>query len=257
MSFLPVRLVTALLFCILAMVAVEAAMAEETQLRLYTEEYPPISFLQKGKAAGLGTEVVEEIMSRLGITAPIEVVPWARAYTYATTTPNVGLFVTTRTPEREKLFKWVGPVSATTAHFYSRRGGLRFESLEQARNAERILIPREWYLQQMLRGMGFNNINSVPTPNDAVRMLVAGRAPLMALDDVTLADTLVAAGVNAGDIETGATIAQAVQYIAFSRDTPDSVAIRWQKALDDMRADGSFERIYKKWLPGVSLPGTR
>ncbi len=254
MSFQPVRTLATLLFCML--VTLET-MAEETQLRFYTEEYPPISFTQKGKAAGLGTEVVEEIMSRLGIRAPIEVVPWARAYAYATITPNVGLFVTTRTPEREKLFKWVGPVSATTAHFYTRRGGQRFDTLEQARLAERILIPREWYLQQMLRGMGFNNINSVPTPVDAVRMLVAGRAPLMALDDVTLADTLSAAGINANDIVTGSTITQAVQYIAFSRDTPDSIAIRWQKTLDDMKADGSFERIYKKWLPGVTLPAAR
>ncbi|MFZ6745452.1 substrate-binding periplasmic protein [Undibacterium sp. JH2W] len=254
MSFQPVRRLATLLFCMLASLD---AMAEETPLRFYTEEYPPISFSQKGKAAGLGTEVVEEIMNRLGISAPIEVVPWARAYAHASTTPNVGLFVTTRTPEREKLFKWVGPVSATTAHFYTRRGGQRFDNLEQARRAERILIPREWYLQQMLRGMGFNNINSVPTPADAVRMLVAGRAPLMALDDVTLADTLLAAGINANDIETASTITQAVQYIAFSRDTPDSVANRWQKALDDMKADGSFERIYKKWLPGVTPPDAR
>ncbi|BBB58934.1 amino acid ABC transporter substrate-binding protein [Undibacterium sp. KW1] len=254
MSFQPVRTLATLLLCML--VTLETT-AEETQLRFYTEEYPPVTFSQKGKPAGLGTEVVEEIMNRLGIRAPIEVVPWARGYAYATTTPNVGLFVTTRTPEREKLFKWVGPVSATTAHFYTRRDGQRFDTLEQARLAERILIPREWYLQQMLRGMGFNNINSVPTPVDAVRMLVAGRAPLMALDDVTLADTLSAAGINANDIVTGSTITQAVQYIAFSRDTPDSIAIRWQKTLDDMKADGSFERIYKKWLPGVTLPAAR
>lgn len=254
MSFQPVRRLITLLFCMLASLE---TMAEETQLKFYTEEYPPITFSQKSKATGLGTEVVEEIMNRLGIKAPIEVVPWARAYAYATTTPNTGLFVTTRTPEREKLFKWVGPVSATTAHFYTRRGSQRLDNLEQARRAERILIPREWYLQQMLRGMGFNNINSVPTPADAVRMLVAGRAPLMALDDVTLADTLLAVGLNANDIEAGATITQAVQYIAFSRDTPDSVGIRWQKTLDDMKADGSFERIYKKWLPGAILPEAR
>jgi polar amino acid transport system substrate-binding protein len=88
-------------------------------------------------------------------------------------------------------------------------------------------------------------------------MLAAGRAPLMALDDVTLADTMVAAGVEAKDIEPGFVITQAVQYVAFSRDTPNDVVASWQKTLDEMKADGSFERIYAKWLPGVKPPGLR
>ena len=36
-------------------------------------------------------------------------------------------------------------------------------------------------------------------------------------------------------------------YIAFSNDTPDSVIIRWQDALDAMKRDGSFDAIRKKY----------
>lgn len=244
----------ALLF---AAMATSAAAVAAADLRLFTEEYPPLTFSRDGRAAGLDTEVVEEIMRRLGVSAKIEVVPWARGYKLATTLSNVGLFATTRTPEREKLFKWVGPISATTAHFYSRRGGPRFDNIDGARTAERILIPREWYLQQMLQGMGFTNINAVSTPLEAVRMLAAGRAPLMALDDVTLADTLAAGGVDSQRIETGALISQAIQYIAFWSDAPDEMIARWQKALDDMKSDGSFDRLYEKWMPGVTPPGLR
>jgi polar amino acid transport system substrate-binding protein len=138
-----IRVATALLLGLLT-----ASAAAEVRLQLYTEEYPPITFARDGKAAGLGTDVVEEIMRRLGTTAPIEVVPWARGYRQVTTLPNVGLFATTRTVEREKLFHWVGPISATTAHFYMRRGGPRFDDMEQARHAESIVIPRAWYLEQ-------------------------------------------------------------------------------------------------------------
>ena len=44
-------------------------------LELYTEEYPPITFSQNGGAAGLGVEVVEEILRRTGRHAPIQVAP--------------------------------------------------------------------------------------------------------------------------------------------------------------------------------------
>ncbi len=249
------RLVPALL---LVMASAAAAWGGDLGLRLYTEEYPPVTFSRDGQAAGLATEVVREIQHRLQQQeAPIQVVPWARGYRYATTEPNVGLFATTRTPEREPLFKWVGPVAATTGQFYIRRGGPRVDTLHQARQADRIVVPREWYLHQILRGQGFDNLEPVATPSVAVRMLAAGRATAIALDDVTLADTLNGSGINAQDIERGPVITQAVQYIAFSRGTPDELVDRWQQALDAMKADGSFERIHARWLPGSRPPGLR
>ncbi|MBI3231334.1 MAG: transporter substrate-binding domain-containing protein [Burkholderiales bacterium] len=116
------------------------------------------------------------------------------------------------------------------------------------------MIPRGWYLQQNLEGMGFTNIHSVSKPVDAVRMLTAGRAPVMALDDVTLADTLNEAKIDAREIVAGMAISQVVQYIAFWREAPDELINSWQKALDEMKADGSFIRIYNRWLPGVTPP---
>jgi len=241
----------------LCIAAATSAPASEVQLHFYTEEYPPVTFSRGGKAAGLATEIVEEILRRHGATAPIDVVPWARGYKFASTTPNVGLFATTRTEEREKLFKWVGPIASTTARFYVRRGGPRVENIEQARAAGRVLVPREWYLDQLLRGMGFSNLNAVTSPAEAVKMLAAGRAPLMALDDVTLAATVTAEGINASEIETAFILMQSFQYIAFSRGTSDEAVARWQKTLDAMKADGSYERIHAKWLPGVKPPGVR
>lgn len=234
-----------------------ATAAAQTTLRLYTEEYPPISFERGGHAAGLASEVVLEIQRRVHSDATIEVVPWARGYRSATTEPFVGLFATTRTPEREPLFKWVGPVSATTGQFYTRRGAPGLRSLDQARAARRIVVPREWYLHQLLREMGFSNLLPVPTPADALRMLSAGRAEVAALDDITVADSAAETGVVVADIERGPTITRALQFIAFSKGTPDDLVRRWQQALDEMRADGSYERIYRRWLPGSTPPPAR
>lgn len=232
-----------------------AAWAGEETLRLYTEEYPPITFSREGRAAGLAVEVAEEIMKRLGTAVPIEVVPWARGYRAATTEPNVGLFATTRTAEREPLFHWVGPIASTRAYLYVRRGqGPRIASLEQAREVDQILVPREWYLHQILRGMGFNNLKAVGTPADVIRMHAASRGALMALDESTVAETMRAAGVAGEPPEPVLLLSEAVQYITFSRDTPASLARRWQAALDEMKRDGAFAAIYARWLPGVAPP---
>lgn len=231
------------------------ARAGEEALKLYTEEYPPITFSRDGRAAGLAVEIVEDIMKRLGTPLPIEVVPWARGYRAATTEPNVGLFATTRTPERDPLFHWVGPVASTRAYLYVRRGqGLRISSLEQAREVDQILVPREWYLHQILRGMGFNNLKAVGTPADVIRMHAASRGALMALDESTVVETMRVAGIAGDPPEPVLLLSEAVQYIVFSRETPVMVARRWQAALDEMKRDGSFAAIHARWQPGVAPP---
>ena len=39
--------------------------------------------------------------------------PWDRLYRLTLDKPNYGLFSTTFTPERQPLFKWVGPLAKT------------------------------------------------------------------------------------------------------------------------------------------------
>lgn len=86
--------------------------ANAADLRLLTEDgNPPFSFTKDGKVEGLGIEIVDEIQRRLGSNVPTEVYPWPRAYKMLQETPNTAHYFTTRTAEREALFKWVGPTT--------------------------------------------------------------------------------------------------------------------------------------------------
>lgn len=42
-------------------------------------------------------------------------------------------------------------------------------------------------------------------------------------------------------------------YIAISRDTPAGVVREWQSTLDSLKQDGSFEKIYRRYLPDADL----
>jgi polar amino acid transport system substrate-binding protein len=55
------------------------------------------------------------------------------------------------------------------------------------------------------------------------------------------------------DLEPVLTVSQTDFYIAFSRDTPPEVVKKWQTQLDKMKQDGSFERIYRDYLPEAEL----
>jgi polar amino acid transport system substrate-binding protein len=230
--------------------------AQAVELELYTEENPPINFSRNGRPDGLATVVVEELLRRTGDTGNIQVVPWARGYKMAQSHPNVGLFVAVRTPEREALFKWVGPVSGSSTSFYSRRGaGLHIASLDDARRVASIAVPREWYSHQVLRGLGFKNLELVPKPHEVARMTLRGRVSLMVYEDQLLPSLLAEIGASMDDLERVHTFMRSNSYIVFSLGTADDVVQRWQRALDDMKGDGSFARIHARWLPGEPLPG--
>lgn len=224
-------------------------------LRLYTEEYPPINFSQDGKAAGMSTEVVREIMRRTGQRVSIQVVPWARGYQQAIQRPNTGLFVTMRTDAREHLFKWVGPLTRNVTGFYALRSSfIGIDSLEQAREFKEIAVPRDWYSHQRLIAEGFSNLNPVTSPAQMVSMLKRGRVKLMVLDNLSLNAMLAQGDIQPDEVQLLFSFMHSDSYIAFSLGTDDALVQRWQRELDDMKADGSFAAIHQKWLPGEPLP---
>ncbi|WP_235983329.1 substrate-binding periplasmic protein [Aquipseudomonas guryensis] len=224
-------------------------------LQLYTEEYPPLNFSQAGKPAGLGVEVVEEILRRTGQQASIEVVPWARGYQATLSQPNTGLFVAMRTEEREQLFKWVGPIIVGVTSFYALKGsGLTIASLEDARKVGTIAVPRQWYSYQTLEAKGLPNLYGVIGPKQMMTMLHHRRVPVVVADNVTLESLLALGDLKPTDVEPLYSFLRSYAYIAFSPSTDDALIAQWQTTLDAMKADGSFAAIYQRWLPGQEMP---
>ncbi|UUZ56500.1 hypothetical protein LP419_15750 [Massilia sp. H-1] len=88
-----------------------AAAAAQARPRLYigTELSTPSSMQVDGQLTGFATDKVRVIMERAEIDYEIEVLPWKRAFMLAQTQANACIYSTTRIPERETQFKWVGP----------------------------------------------------------------------------------------------------------------------------------------------------
>jgi len=224
-------------------------------LHLLTEEFPPINYLDQGKVKGLSVDVVNEIQRRLGRKDPIELMPWTRAYREIQTSQRTALFAMARTPAREALFKWVGPIMISYAALYApARGGIRLHSLDEAKKVESILVVRDWYTSEQLTSRGFANLQPVADPASALRMLLAGRATLFAIERLGMPDILAQQGIAESSIEAVFTYASSEGYIAFSKDMPDAEIEQWNAALRDMKRDGSFKRIYKRWLPNDNPP---
>jgi polar amino acid transport system substrate-binding protein len=225
-------------------------------LQMVTEEYPPITFMKDGRPSGFVTDMVRAIASRLHARDDIRLTSWKNAYHMALLNPNVILFSAERTPQREDLFHWVGPVGRNSAIFYAKKGAhIRLSSLADAKRLPAIATTTDWFTEQYLKREGFTNLVSAKEPTENLRQLMDGKVQLSIFTDLTIPEIAKNAGYSMADLEPVYTVSQTDFYIAISKGTPVAVVRAWQAVLDDLKADGSFEKIYRSYLPHAQLKG--
>ncbi|MFN2409085.1 MAG: substrate-binding periplasmic protein [Halomonas sp.] len=80
-------------------------------LTINTEDYPPFNYAsEQGQIMGSATQVLRRGLRAADIEAEFRLLPWARAYTAARLRDQHCVYSTTRTTEREALFRWAGPL---------------------------------------------------------------------------------------------------------------------------------------------------
>ena len=220
------------------------------ELRLYTEDYRPLSFIDNGVLSGMAVEVVETLLRDTQQAAVIELVPWTRAYQQAQREANVGVFPTVRMPQREAKFQWVGPIAAGHTSFYSHKGdGLQVRNLADVERLGTLAVPKQWYSHEVLSELGLKTLYAVPTPEHMMRMFKHRRVALLLANSLTLDDLLATQGMRREQLQLHYTLMDHKTYIAFSLGTDPALVRRWQQALEAMRASGELARIHRHWFP--------
>jgi polar amino acid transport system substrate-binding protein len=223
-------------------------------VQMLTEEYPPVTFMKDGKVTGFVTDIVREIIARQGIPDRIRLTSWDEAYNMALNNPNVVLFSAERTEKRENLFQWVGPVGQNSAIFYARKGsGIRINSLEEAKKISAIATTTNWFTEQYLKDKGFTNLVSSSLPITGVKQVMNGEVQISIFTDITIPEIVKSAGYSMDDLEPVFTVSNTYFYIAVSRGTPAEIVQKWQSVLVGLKADGTFEKIYRSYIPNADL----
>jgi polar amino acid transport system substrate-binding protein len=217
----------------------------EPRLYLTTEQAPPYSVREGERVIGIGADTVREIMGRANIDHTIELLPWKRAYAAALERSDACVFSTTRTPEREALFKWIGPIGEADWVLMGRADRkLHLNSLEDARNY-RIGTYNGDARDQYLRARGFK---VDPAPNDLLnlRKLMADRIDLWAAS-IRRGGVALARMGYADKVVPVFVFNRIRVYLACNRGVPDAMTARMETAYESMARDGSLERILHRY----------
>jgi polar amino acid transport system substrate-binding protein len=221
------------------------ATAEQPRLHLMTESLPPTSMRDGDKVVGSGTDKVREVMRRTGADYTLELLPWRRAYTLVQQEPHACVFSTTRTPERERQFKWVGPIDAGDWVLYGRADrNYHLRTLEDARKL-RIGTYNGDARDEYLRARGFN-VDAAQ--DDAVnpRKLLMNRIDLWAAG-FTRDFTVLKRNGWEHKIVPVLSFNRVQLYLACNTAVPTERIARMNAALEAMTRDGTMRRINRKY----------
>ncbi|QQX59313.1 substrate-binding periplasmic protein [Pseudomonas chlororaphis] len=230
-----------------------AAQTPDTSLVLLTENFPPYNMAKNGKnfaqgenINGIAVDIVREMFKRAGINYSLTLrFPWERIYKLALEQPGYGVFVTARLPDREPLFKWVGPIGPDDWILLARDDSkIALQSLEQARKY-RIGAYKGDAIAETLAKQGLKP-QVVLKDQDNARKLVGGQIDLWATGDP--AGRYLARQEGVTGLKTVLRFHSTQLYLALNKEVPDETVARLQAALDQLREEGVVEEIMGRYL---------
>lgn len=221
-------------------------------LQWVTEEYAPYNYSVNGVPTGIFVDILGKVWERLGVhrkVSDIQVLPWARGYRMAQDTPGVCLFSMTVTDQRRQLFAMVQPVVDSRVSIVGpAKGGIAIHSLADLDNYS-IGVVRDDIGEQLLQQGGTKaRIVRTDSARSLVKMLSGGRFEVIAYSYDTAAWNMKQEGVEVSAYAPLYTLRAGVMGFGCQKDTDPKLIAQLQETVDQLRADGTVERIARRYL---------
>jgi len=222
------------------------------ELKLLCAELPPFCYHdpspirtavgeRQGQAKGIVYDAVKAMAARIGHSGRIEFMGWTVAQQLAQSGSNIGILALTRSPNREPYYRWLVEIYQDDLLLVG-TPGVDVTSLEAVRDRP-VGVLRTSGAQALLREENFTRIK--PRAQEWMNALDLYERQI----DAWLGPRLMILyayreiGADPSALSFGPIIRPSPIYLAASPDVSEAEGERWQKAFDEIQADGTYKRI--------------
>jgi polar amino acid transport system substrate-binding protein len=245
---------------ILALVTVSTCHATE-KLRIIGEDsFPPFNYYltaDEQKVRGFTVDLIQLILDDTGIKKDREItlLPWIRVLKTIENEPNILILDIARKPSREKLYKWVGPISPREIWLYKlkSRKDLQVNSIQDIKNYT-VGVMRGSSASEELMQYGFEdgkNLAVVTQEVQNIKKILKGRIDFITFNRVELAWSVysVSPQVKLNKFEPAYLLSDKFEYyFALSKEVSDETVVKLQKALDQIKKDGRYRSLWNTYM---------
>lgn len=243
------------LIVLLVFVCNSAARAQDlTPARILTSEKMPFNYLENKQVSGLSVDLLQLLFAGK-LPAPVELMPWPRAYATALEQKNVMIFTMGRTEARLAAgFQFVGPVSRRFHALYAVRTDLppilSFADIQKHRLVVTGL--RAGWLSEQFRNAGIT-IETVGSYQQGMEMLLKDRAQLWLSTDLE-EQVLQAQHPDAPNLVAVWRVMCSENFFGFSPGTDPALVRQLQQKYQQVLRSKQVTAVQQKWQSKLALP---
>lgn len=229
---------------LLALLLLPAGAAEQS-IKVVASEFPPLTTHAGGQPGGVVLEVLREAGKRAKVPLEFSFLPWQRAQLEAQARNDVLIIPFTRTPSREAHYQWVAPV----LEFHTVLVTLAPppSSIEEAR-ALVVGYVRGTSFKDEAEQAGFPYVEETNDDVTNAKKLKLGRIGAWITTDLMAHGVYRQAGFDPAELKYGPNLGPVkVSWVAASHDFPKDTARKIAHAIEQMRTDGSYQAIVKRF----------
>ena len=216
---------------------------------MVADEWPPFSGSElPGK--GISLDVTRAVLERAGYDVQTAILPWARIVNGAQTGEYDIITSLFASAEMQKILHYSEPFYTTEIKFIQQKGGdISFQGLSSL-TPYSIAVGAGFLYSPEFDGAEFLNKFEVTTTLQGIQMVAAGHVDLTLDSTDVLRHSILRSDPSLGDQIDMLEPALATQniHMAVSKFRPDHATIvaEFNRALEEMQADGSFAELLKK-----------
>lgn len=212
---------------------------------LLTVESPGLVAIKNGRPEGPGVEVIGELQRRAGTAMKLAPVSWLDGLKQLAETPERAMFPMAGDYGMRKKFVFVGPVAEMEYCFFAAKDGEAAPATLEEAKAHRIGVLQNGICHQFLLGLGFGNLFVAEGADRLLPMLLEGNFDLLLAGKDEVRRAAAAANVAPDKYREVLVAFTSALHVGFNQQADAAVVEKWKKALADMAADGTLEKLLR------------
>lgn len=240
--------------------------ADERPLPIGVAEFPPFKYTSAdGKVIGSDTEIVEQVIKRMGYRPDIQMQPWTRVQQSGERGEFAAIYSFTKTPEREQLYYFSDPINTVKDVFYKKKSTpLPWATFDDLGTMHLATSAGYNYAQIFKDAVAQKKFRSVHETFGAAPELVNLRNLLLGRVDITICEVSVCQHLikthepefNEVDFAPLAIGPVRNFYVGFSKKWPEAERLNreFNEELRKLVASGQRKKIFKKYSIVTDLP---
>jgi len=233
---------------LLSMVLASGSVAAQSPFMLVTAHLPPFEIERSPNLPGFNVELAQGMFERAGLPYSVQFHPWARAQSEAMKNPQAAVIGLARTSGRENQFKWIAELEVSKTVFFTVKPTRSINTLADAKSLTDITVRANTPFQSILSDNGIDKVSAVQSEAQNIVKLQSRRSEAWLTYELRGIFTWTTAGFDPNDLVVGAPISEEKVFLAGNLKFPNEIAMKLQTALSEIRADGSYDRIFDRYF---------